>query len=61
VRGNEDSLQGASLNHNESVGIWAIGLAQIGAQVGNLLRQNPKTRVTILQYKIAIFIQKNVC
>jgi hypothetical protein len=29
----------------ESVGIWAIGLAQIGAHVGSPLRQNPKTRV----------------
>ena len=29
----------------EFVGIWAIGLAQIGAHVGSPLRQNPKTRV----------------
>jgi hypothetical protein len=29
----------------ESVGIWAIGLAQIGAHVGSPLRQNLKTRV----------------
>ena len=29
----------------ESVGIWAIGLTQIGAYMGNPLRQNLKTRV----------------
>ena len=29
----------------ESIGIWAIGLAQIGTYVSSLLRQNPKTRV----------------
>ncbi len=29
----------------ESVGIWAIRLAQIGTYVGSPLRQNPKTRV----------------
>ena len=34
----------------ESIGIWAIRLAQIGAHVGSPLRQNPKTRV----YNIAI-------
>ena len=29
----------------ESVGIWVIGLAQIGVHMGSPLRQNPKTKV----------------